>query len=526
MIKRLILLYIFSPLLSLAQSDYHMIWSEIEKDQAQIHLISAKNGIFVQGEKSELFKSKKQFFLTRFDNNLNFTESVLLGDLKPENYFNLETVDTPDGLAHLYTHIGRRNRKINLSVQYYKHDNLSKGQNSKLIAFDIRNKPTLHLYDGSISVGEPPFSVIQSDDRSKVCVFIKQEKVGKRKVTNYQYAVFDALEGFKLLHQGDFDSDDISKKYSLIDNHLSNKGVFMVLLKKYNRKRTKSTKNKKPDFIHQLYYFASPNNSFSYDVNIKKYFVEDINILSDSYGNALLAGTLRLKSKNKVIGHYLLKIDSTGNELFENIDRFSIDDIDVISTMSKDYISRKYQTIDLLSNDTFVYIVSQYIDVVQNDNYRYEGRFYRQNYLNLNREYFDLRTVIIDAYNIMSGEKVFLTTIPINHVEWLGKFRQPYFTSNTFKILDNNLFMFYNERYDNFERMKNNKRLKDMEVSRTRSVSAIASVNNKGDVFINPLDSKDNMYLSPNGVLLDNYKLYFIKQSSDLSYYQVGKLVK
>lgn len=529
--KGILLLFISCFSWSLFGQEFHVSWGEIEKDAGMLEIVSAYNGeVVVQGIYDELFKQQPQYFLTKFDTNQVALTSIAVEKLSTKEYFSIGTIDSPKGLAHFYAEIGRRNKSMSINVQYYEHKDLKISKKDQLAKFDIRSKEILHILDGTIPNVRLPITLHLSEDRSKIGLLIKQDKVGKRKITNFQYAVFDVINGFDLLHSGDFDTDNKSKMYSFNKSYLSDKGLFAILLRSYDSKSKRTTINKRPGFKNELHVLRGEGKSYIYDINEKKYFIQDIEFVVDTMDNIYLTGSLRVKSLSKNLGTYLLKLNREGEKTFEFYKKLSSQEITMVDNRSRDYISKKYKTIKILLNDSFIFVVKQYRDLDSYSTYRnnaFRGRYYgyyNNNYQNTSY-YHDFRNVIFEAYSRKTGQKKWFSVLPMNQEEPITKVEEPDFSDGVYKVIDGELHCFYNERSRNINRIHERKSMNNTDLSKNHTLTAMAKIDNTGIIYMTTLDQENRLLLPSNSVFLDSFDLYFLQQTHNYKQYSVGKLI-
>lgn len=466
--------------------------------------------------------------LIRFDNTLQISHAVELKNLEESSYEDVATIASPEGIAHIYYQTTKSGMMI-VSAQLFDLDDLHKTEIVDLAQFKLktkRNQRTTELNEIDIYY---PLDIMQSRDKSKLVIFYNQEQVGKRRETYYQYIVIDVSNQFNILHKGDFYTDARSDKYKITDIDLSNNGGLTYLLKSYSENIKTEFINKKPAYAYEVHHMVGDSTDYIYDIKTKGNFIDRLMLSSDNDGNIYVAGYVRKKPFGEITSSYFLAIDRLGYAISESRDKYRPREIEEMQGKKDTELDDDFEIVDVMAGDDIVYLIKQYrrLNTTQQNNnigLRNSGfgnnRIGNNGFNNLSYDW-DFEEVVIEGYSKNSGEMIWSVTNPRRQEENQQYVRS--FITGYNLLIGNDLYLFYNERADNVERLRKKEKLKRTNMPGDHSEPVIAKVNREGDIKYRSLKGEKRYHVPNTGVLVGNKNLYLIHSKSNYDRFRIGK---
>ena len=90
-------------------------------------------------------------------------------------------------------------------------------------------------------------------------------------------------------------------------------------------------------------------------------------------------------------------------------------------------------------------------------------------------------------------------------------------------LIGNDLYLFYNERADNVERLRKKEKLKWINMPGDHSEPVIVKVNSEGDIKYRSLKGEKRYHVPNTGVLIGQRNFYLIHSKSNYDRFVVGK---
>jgi len=512
--------------------DSGMLWSEkFEEDGHYTLLSETENGIVaLRKYRTDVpdIDRDARLELIRFDNALEISHAIEIKDLEESSYEDIGTISSPEGIAHIYYQTTKSGRMI-VSAQLFDLEDLHKTEIVDLASFKIKSKRNQNITELNEIEVLYPMDIVLSNDKSKLVVFYNQERVGKRKETYYQYRVIDIFNQFRVLHEGDFYSDGRSDKYKISDIDLSNNGELTYLLKRYKENVNTEFINKKPAYAYEVHHMAGDTTDYIYDIKTKGDFIDRLMVSSDNEGNIFIAGYLRKKPFGEITAAYFMGLDRLGYDIAQSKDKYRPREIERMQGKKDTELDDDFEIVDIIASDDIVYVIKQYRRLTstqinnglvgRNNGFGNAG-FGNNNFGNRNYDW-DFEELIVEGYGKTSGEMMWSVTNPRRQDENDRYIRS--FISGYNKLIGSDLFLFYNERPDNVERIRKKEKLKWTNMPGDTSEPMIVRINTEGEIKYRSLKGEKRYHVPNTGVLVGNQNLYMIHSKSNFDEFKVGK---
>ena len=500
-------------------------WGEEYQDRGYYSIIGEADGaVFVERKYNTRQNDRDvDLEIMRFNSEMELTHAVELRDLEKGSYESIATINSAEGLAHIYFQTSKRGEQF-ISAQLFDHKTLRKTDIVDLVKFDILKKSqSMIRQDGNFQFSYP-LDIILSNDRSKMAIFYDQEKAGKKKRYFYQYCVVDLMNGFTIMQKGDFFSDDRSDKYSISDRHLSNSGKLTYAIKKYVRNHSTEHINKKPAYDYEIHHMTGDSMEYIYDIRIRKEFMDKLTLGSDNEDNIYISGYYRKQPFGDITKSFLMSLDRMGYERYTTKDTYTRRDIKHIAGREDNELDRNFQTLDVLPAEDIIYIVRQYRRRgSRNANLNtgiYNNRFNNNNFNNL-VYHWNYDEVVIEGVGKETGETLWTVINPREHED--DNIYSRYFITGQMEVMDNKLFLIYNEREENLLRNQRKEDLKRTDIPGDRTTITIARIKADGKLNYEYLEEEDHFHLPEKGSFISSENVYFFNHHKNYKKIQFGK---
>lgn len=469
--------------------------------------------------------------LVRFDKSLDISHIIEIKDLEESSYEDIGTISSPEGIAHIYYQTTKSGMMI-VSAQLFDLEDLHKTEIVDLARFKIKSKKNQKLTKLNEIKVLYPIDIVLSIDKSKLVVFYNQEKVGKRNETYYQYTVIDVNNQFSVLHEGDFYSDGRSDKYKIADIDLSNNGELTYLLKRYKENVDTEFINKNPGYAYELHHMVGDSTDYIYDIKTKGDFIDRLMVSSDNDGNVFIAGYIRKKPFGEITAAYFRTLDAQGYDVAQSKDKYRPREIEEMQGKKDTELDDDFEIVDIIAADDVVYVIKQYRRLTStqlnngmgNRNNGFgNARFGNNNFGNLNYDW-DFEELVVEGFGKNTGEMIWSVTNPRRQDERERYVRS--FISGYNQLIGNDLFLFYNEKPDNVERLRKKEKLKWTNMPGDTSEPMIAKINGEGDIKYRSLKGEKRYHVPNTGVLVGEQNLYLIHSKSNFDEFKIGKAGK
>ncbi len=524
MIKFLNIIFLLAFAINGSSQNDPILWGEEYEDRGYYSLIGEADGaIFVERKYNTRLNNRDvDLELFRFNQDMELTHAVELRDIEESSYESIATINSPEGLAHIYYQTSKKGEHF-ISAQLFDHKTLRKTEIVDLARFKIikRSKQMIQQ-DGNYQYTFP-LDILLSKDKSKLAIIFDQEKAGKKKKNFHQYSVIDLNSGFSILHQGDFYSDDRSDKYAFSDKHLSNSGKLTYAIKKYVKNNGTEHINKKPAYDYEIHHMSGDTMEYIYDIPVRKEYLDKITLGSDDEDNLYLAGYIRKQPFGDITKSFFMSLDALGYERFTHKDTYTRRDIKHIQGKENKELDENFQTLEILPTDQIIYVVRQYRRRGSR-NSNFDNGFYRNRYntsFNNLIYHWDYDEVVIEGMGRNTGEILWTKVNPREHED--DNTFSRYFITGQMEIINNNLVFVYNEREENILKIRRKERLKRTDIPGDRTAITIARLNPDGDLQYNIIGQEDYYHLPQRGVLLGNNTVYFFHHHKNYKKFSVGK---
>jgi len=508
-----------------AQSENSYFWSDEIRMRAYVEVLAeVEDGYIVKAINNNRFLGRsEEIELIKYSKDFEEMYAVEVRDLEEFKYTDLETVATSEGILHVYVLTTKSGKQI-YSGQLFSYDDLRKMDIVDLSTFNAKTKKAQRLEDLSSLEFLWPHEIRLSQDKSKMLIFNYQEKIGKRKETYYQYSVIDINSSFEILNEGGFYSDQASNKVKIEDLEVSDAGVVNLLLKTFDKNTSREFVNKKPAYDYELHHLTGNDSTdYIYDIKVERDFIDHLKITGDKAGNTFIAGFLREKPFNKIYGAYFLALDEKGNSFSKSRDEYRPRDIKDIIGKEKKELPLEYEMVDVLAGDGVVYVIKQYLDRDENFNNVNAAGNMNRNFGNVNRavnyQWF-LENVLIECHSSATGELLWSTTNrrrQVNEGEYINEFAR-----GKWFVQGSSLYLVYNERTVNMERMKSKEKLKRTDVPGDNTEVVICEIDGQGKAVYESLPQEKRMYASELGVFPSKDQLIFMISNSGKNRHRIG----
>jgi len=506
-----------------AQNDA-ILWSEEFDDRGYYSILGESEDAFFVERKYNTRQNDRDVDLEilRFSQDLELTHVVELRDIEETSYVSIATVNSPEGLAHIYYQTTKGGMHI-VSAQLFSHKDLKKTEIVDLARFKIKSRSQKIINQDGDYQFTFPLDILVSKDKSKLAITFNEEKVGKGKINYHQYSVIDLNNKFEILHQGDFYSDDQSKKYAISDKHISNSGKLTYAIKKYVRNNTSEHINKKPAYDYEIHHMSGDTMEYIYDIKVRKEYIDKLTIGSDSYDNLYLAGYTRKQPYGDITKSYLMSLDPLGYERYTVKDIYTKRDIKQILGKEDNELNENFQTLEVIPTDEIVYVIRQYRRRdSQTSNYNNSG-FRNRQFNQFNNVYYqwEYDEVVIDGVGRETGE-ILWTAVNRREQEDDNTFSR-YFITGQVELVKKNLVFIYNEREENIQRLRRKEKVKRTDIPGDRTAITLARVNPAGDLQYIVMEEENYYHLPEKGSLIGNNSVYFFNHHKNYKKFVVGK---
>ncbi len=461
--------------------------------------------------------------LIKFDSDLDLTYAVELRDLEESSYADLGTIVSPEGIAHMYYQT-TKSGKVIVSAQLFDTQDLSKKDIVDLVQFKIKSRSKQRVKNLDELSVLYPMDYRLSSDKSKLVVFYSQDKVGKRKETNYQYAVINLTNNFNLIHKGEFYSDERSDRYKITDIELSNNGELTYLLKRFVRDNKTEFINKKPAYAYEVHHMAGDTTDYIYDIKTKGKFIDNLKLGSDNEGSVFVAGYIRRKPFGPITSTYFLALDALGYEVAHSYDKYRPREIEDMQNKKDTELDDDFKVVDVLTTDDIVYVIKQYrrvTSVRRNDNTGFRNNGFGNNNIGTLTYDWDFEELVVEGYSKNSGEMMWSVTNPRRHEENREFIRS--FIQGSYQIIGNDLYLFYNERPENMERIRRKEKLRRTFIPGDVSEPTFARINEEGEIRYRSINGERRYHVPKTGILVGKNNFYLIHSKSNFDNFRIGK---
>lgn len=530
--KIIIIVFLIASHFNSFSQDDRVRWSEkYDEDGHYTLLTETADGVIVlRKDNTDYpdFDRGAYLELVKFDLDLKVSYSVELKDLEKSSYENVRTITSPEGIAHIY-YQRTKSGEIIVSAQLFNLEDLRKTEIVDLARFKVKSRKdqrATELNDLDIIY---PIDVVLSQDKSKLGIYFNQEQVGKRRESYYQYVVIDVDNQFNALHNGDFYSDNRSDKYKISDLDLSNNGELTYMIKRYKEDVKTEFINKKPAYTYELHHMAGDTTDYIYDISTKGDFIDRLMVSSDDDGNVFVAGYIRKKPQGEITSAFFLGLDPLGYDLAKSRDKYRPREIEEMQGKKDTELDDDFKIVDLIAADDIVYCIKQYrryISTRGNNNMGYRntgfgtGGFRNNNFGDIDYNW-DFEEVVIEGFSKNTGEMLWSVTNPRRQEE-----NQQYvrgFIRGHHQVEGNDLYLFYNERPENVERLRKREDLKSTNMPGDQSEPMMVRVNSEGDIKYRSIKGEKRYHVPNTGVLIGEVNLYFIHSKSNFDKFMIGK---
>lgn len=503
-------------------------WSEEYQDRGYYSIIGeSEDAFFVERKYNTRLNDRDvDMELLRFNQELELTHAVELKDIEESSYESIATINSPEGLAHIYYQTTKQGYHI-VSAQLFNHQALKKTEIVDLARFKIskRSKQVIKP-DGNYQFIFP-LDILLSRDKTKLAITFDQEKAGKKKRNLHQYCVIDLSNGFSIMHKGDFYSDDQSNKYAFSDKHLSNSGKLTYAIKKFVKNNSTEHINKKPAYDYEIHHMSGDSLEYIYDIKVRKEYLDKLTIGSDEEDNLYFSGYLRKKPFGDITKSYLLSLDAIGYERYTVKDVYTKRDVKQILGKEDDELDENFQTVDIFPTDDVVYIIRQYrrrgsrnSSLNNNGFYNGYGRT-RRNQFNDLTYHWEYDEMVIEGVGKETGEILWTKVNPREHED--DNIFSRYFITGQIEVFKGNLVLLYNEREENILKIRRKENLNRTDIPGDRTSITFVRISPEGDLEYHVIGEEDYYHLPENGTFLGYESVYFFNHHKNYKKFFVGK---
>lgn len=499
-------------------------WSEEFSDRGYYSILGeSEDAFFVERKYNTRFNNRDvDIELFRFNKELELTHAVELKDIEKSSYESIATINSPEGLAHIYYQTTKKGEHF-VSAQLFDHKALRKTEIVDLARFKIiKNSDRMVRQDENYQFTFP-VDILLSRDKSKMAIVFDQEKAGKNKKNYHQYCIINIVDGFSIMHQGDFYSDDESNKYSFSDKHLSNSGKLTYAIKKYVRNNNTEHINRQPAYDYEIHHMSGDSSEYIYDIRVRKEYMDKLTLGSDEEDNIYLAGYIREQPAGNIMKSFLMSLDALGYERYTVKDKYSKRDIKQILGKEDDELNQNFETIDILPARDIVYVIRQYRRRGSRSSNFNNGGFYgnRNNQFNNLVYHWEYDEVVVDGVGIETGEIQWTTVNPREHED--DNTHSRYFITGQAELVNNNLVFIYNEREENILKIRRNEDIKRTDIPGDRTSITLTRINPNGDIQYKVMNEEDHFHLSERGAFIGKSSVYFFNHHKNYKDFFVGK---
>ena len=505
-------------------------WGPEYDDRGYYSIIGEASGaLFVEHKYNSRLNSRDvDLELIRFDQNMEISHAVELRNLEAGSYESVATINSPEGLAHIYYQTYKSGDHV-VSAQLFDHETLQKTEIVDLAKFEIiKNAERTIQQDGNFQYIYP-LDIILSRDKTKLAIMFDQEKAGKKKRYYHQYCVIDLANRFSIVQQGNFFSDEQSNKYSISDRHLSNSGKLTYAIKRYVKNTGVEHINKQPAYDYEIHHMpGNTEEEYIYDIKVRKEFMDRLVIGSDNDDNLYIAGYYRNQPFGDITKTFLLGLDALGYERFQNKDPLSKRDIKTIIGKEKKRLDNNFETIDIFPTEDIVYLVRQYRRRgSRNDNLNngfVGNRWNRVNQFNNIVYHWNYDEVVVEGIGPQTGEVQWIKVNPREHED--DNYHSRYFITGQMEVIGNTLYMVYNEREENIIKIRRKDDIKRTDIPGDQTVITMVSVGPEGVMNYSSVGREDHFHLPEQGFLAGENDLFFFYHHRNYRKFYAGKSSK
>lgn len=532
--KHYIILFFYSLCaVSAAAQNTNINWGEEYSDRGYYSIIGeSQNAIFVERKyNTQINDRDADIEILRFDKNMELSHGVEVRNLEEGSYASIATVNSPEGLAHIYYQTTKKGEHF-VSAQLFAHEDLRKTEIVDLARFKIHRGARQEVRQDNDFQLTFPLDILLSRDRSKLAIVFDQERAGKKKRYYHQYCVIDLEKGFSILQKGDFYSDEESNRYSISHRHLSDSGKLTYAIKRYVRNNSTEHINKKPAYDYEIHHMSGDSMEYIYDIPVRKAFMDRLILGTDQEDNLYISGYIRKQPFGDITRSFLMSLDAQGYERYTTKETFTRRDIKHIQGKEDNELDRNFITVDIYATEDIVYLVRQYRfrgsrNSTLNNGF-YGGRYYNNgfnnNSLNNLTYHWDYDEVVVEGIGPHSGEVQWTTINPREHED--DDVYSRYFITGQMEIINGNLMLIYNEREENVLRNQRGEDIKRTDIPGDRTSITLARINPKGELRYEVLNEEDHFHLPERGAYIGKDKLYFFNQHKNYRKFNAGNINK
>jgi hypothetical protein len=300
-----------------------------------------------------------------------------------------------------------------------------------------------------------------SEDESKILVY-NDLPYEKKENDKFELIVYDNF--FNLLWDKQVVLPYIDKLFETTNYIIDNQGAIHFLGKLYN-KRNKDEVDDKVNYRYQIIsFYKNGNQTVEYPIEIKDYFLKDMNIAITADSNIICTGFYSKDAYGSIKGSYFIKINSQSKEIIHK--NFKDFDFELITEdMSKKQVDKTKKKIEkgedvemynydlneiILRDDGGAVLIAEQYWVTSSTTYSTSSNGTVRSSTNYYYNYGDILVINIDS----NGE-----------IEWTKKISKiqtsvnddGYFSSYTYCIVKDKIYFVYNERFNvNIVELNNN----------------------------------------------------------------------
>lgn len=499
-------------------------WSEEFEDRGYYSILGeSEDAFFVERKYNTRYNDRDvDLEIMRFNQDLELTHAIELRDIEETSYISIATVNSPEGLAHIYHQTTKGGMHI-VSAQLISHKNLMKTEIVDLTRFKIKKNAQQNITQDGNYQYTFPLDILLSRDKSKLAITFDQEKVGRDKANYHQYCIIDLNNKFEILHEGDFYSDDQSNKYAFSDKHLSNSGKLTYAIKKYVRNNATEHINKKPAYDYEIHHMSGDTMEYIYDIKVRKEYIDKLTIGSDSEDNLYLAGYTRKQPFGDITKSFLMSLDPLGYERYTVKDPYTRRDIKQIVGKEDNELDDNFQTLEVIPSDEIVYVIRQYRRRASRTSNFNNAGFNNNQFNQFNNIFYhwEYDEVVIDGVGRETGE-ILWTAVNRRQQEDDNTYSR-YFITGQVELVKNNLVFIYNEREENIQRLRRKDKVKQTDIPGDRTAITLARVNPDGDLQYIVTEEEDYYHLPERGSFIGTNSVYFFNHHKNYKKFVVGK---
>lgn len=511
---------------SYAQRGDAVSWTDKYDEDGVYDILTVRDSALyiMRSDGYRLFSDNNDIEIIKFGMDLEVEYAVEVRDLEQSRYADIGTIATSEGILHLYYQTTKKKQQ-RISGQLFDYEDLRKTDIVDLALFKMKTGRSQRIDELSYIEYLLPIGYRLSQDKSKMVLYYHQEKVGKRKETYYQYKVLDLYDGFRVLQEGSFYSDDQSNRYEIDDFVVGNNGHLNYLLKHYTTNGKREFVNKKPAYAYELHHLTGDSTEYIYDIKVKNEFIDNLKIGSGDNGEVYIAGYLRDKPMDDIYGAYFLSLDPMGNVVSKEKDDYRPRDIEEMQGKKKKELNRDFQVEDVIVGDEMVYVIKRYTREERstiNNNPGMGGTFGGNRINGFTDVSWDLEEVVVEAYGKISGEQQWMVTNKRRQSD-NEEYLQPFIKGSS-HVVGDDLYFIYNERPINLERMRNREKLKRADVPGDHTDPTFAKITSDGEISYRSVIGEKRYYISDQSAFISPEGVFLVASRSNLSKCMIGRI--